>query len=98
MHGGGCGERPLSSVHIRITEVGMMNRSGSEVTEELALVSTHIVESIHCGDCPCCSLPSGAESKSLCGIIAGNIWKHMRWCLNSVSDSPFQQSLQSRLH
>lgn len=43
MHGGGCGERPLSSVHIRITEVGMMNRSGSEVTEELALVSTHIV-------------------------------------------------------
>lgn len=40
---GGCGESPLSLVHIRITEVGMMNISGSEVAEEEELIHTHTV-------------------------------------------------------
>lgn len=59
---GGCGECPLSSIDMRITEVGMMNRSGSEVTEEETL---HVVEYIYCGILHCCVSPSGTETNSL---------------------------------
>lgn len=35
-------------------------------------------------------------TQRVCEIKAGNIWRYIRWCLNSVGDSPisFQQSLQ----
>lgn len=58
MYGGEC---PLSSVHMQVTEVGLVNRSGSGVTEEEILVYTHIVEGIYCGNFPCYIPPSGTE-------------------------------------
>lgn len=72
---------------------GMMNRSGSEVTGEAALVYAHIIEGI-------VVILIGiflllAPSQTACEIIAGNIWKHIIWSSNSVSDSSSQPSLQS---
>lgn len=58
---GGCGECPLSSVHIRITGVDVMNRSGSEVSGEGIPAYTYIPGGIHCTDFPCCIPPSGTE-------------------------------------
>lgn len=52
MYSDGCGERPFSSVHMRITEIGMVNRSRSGVTEEEILVYTHIVEGLYCANFP----------------------------------------------
>lgn len=59
---GGCGECPLSSIDMRITEVGMMNRSGSEVTEEEIL---HVLGCIYCSNFPCCDSSVWHRAKQL---------------------------------
>lgn len=77
-------EAAALNVHlVRYTLDGLMNRSGSEVTEEAALVLSHtlwrLLSSLR------------AASLTACEIIAGTIWKkNIIWSLNSVSDSSSQ--------
>lgn len=83
-----CIEAVALNVHlVRYTLDGLMNRSGSEVREEAALVLVHtlwkLLSSVHSS--------LRAASLTACEIIAGNIWKkNIIWSLNSVSDSSSQ--------